>query len=193
MFSVFLACSFVIWLVSNLSESYESRAMFGLEYERVPEGLALEKGIQQELRLKLRASGFRFLTRSFGERSLKINLNSLNEDNNGTYYLTRSQLSGQIEKQLTNAVSLLELELDSDTLYIAAYPLVQKTVPIRPQPPVDCGKELSSLRRCRGHSGFGGHRRSGVRIVQDHRNKHPARESSGNFLQFFRTNSATSS
>ena len=131
-FSVFLACSFVIWLVSNLSESYESRALFGLEYDRVPEGLALEKGIQQQLRLKLRASGFRFLTRSFGEKSLTINLNSLNEDNNGAYYLTRSQLSGQIEKQLTNAVSLLELELDSDTLYIAAYPLKQKTVPIRP-------------------------------------------------------------
>ena len=131
MFSVFLACSFVIWLVSNLSETYESRALFTLEYNGLPDGLALEKDITQDLRLKLRASGFRFLTRSFGGRELKINLAGLGQDN-GFYYLTRSQLSAQIEKQLTNSVSLLALEMDSDTLFVAAYPLVQKTVPIRP-------------------------------------------------------------
>jgi len=131
MFSVFLACSFMIWLVSNLSETYESRALFDLNFESLPEGVALEKGLQQELRLKLRASGFRFLTGSFGQQELKINLSGLAEQE-GLYYLTRTELSAQIEKQLTNSVSLLELELDNDTLFIGAYPLIRKTVPIRP-------------------------------------------------------------
>ena len=131
MFSVFLACSFMIWLVSNLSETYESRALFDLNFESLPEGVALEKGLQQELRLKLRASGFRFLTGSFGQQELKINLSGLTEQE-GLYYLTRTELSAQIEKQLTNSVSLLELELDNDTLFIGAYPLIRKTVPIRP-------------------------------------------------------------
>lgn len=131
MFSVFLACSFMIWLVSNLSETYESRALFDLNFESLPEGVALEKGMQQELRLKLRASGFRFLTGSFGQQELKINLSGLAEQE-GLYYLTRTELSAQIEKQLTNSVSLLELELDNDTLFIGAYPLIRKTVPIRP-------------------------------------------------------------
>lgn len=131
MFSVFLACSFVIWLVSNLSETYESRALFSLEFESLPENLDLEKGIQQELRLKLRATGFRFLTGSFGQRRLKVNLNSLGEQT-GPYFLTRSQLTSQIEKQLTNSVSLLELELDRDTLYVNAFVRKEKKVPIRP-------------------------------------------------------------
>ena len=121
----------MIWLVSNLSETYESRALFDLNFESIPEGVALEKGLQQELRLKLRASGFRFLTKSFGQQELKINLSGLGEQD-GLYYLTRTELSAQIEKQLTNSVSLLELELNNDTLFIGAYPLIRKTVPIRP-------------------------------------------------------------
>jgi hypothetical protein len=64
-FSLFLICSFFAWFLSNLSESYESRCEFELNYQNLPDTLSLGKNAVTSMEGKLRTSGFQFLFYNF--------------------------------------------------------------------------------------------------------------------------------
>src|SRR6056297_929627 len=56
LFSLFLLCSFLVWFISNLSETYESRAYFTLNYRNLPDSLLLGKNSNSQIEAKLRTS-----------------------------------------------------------------------------------------------------------------------------------------
>lgn len=128
-FLVCLACSFLAWLVSKLSEPYESRVTFTLNYINLPDTLLLSKEANTTLGAKLRTNGFRFLYYNFNLKNIKVDLSGIREAK-GRYYLDALQLKKSLESQLANSTSLIELE--KDTLYVDLYQVAAKEVPVKP-------------------------------------------------------------
>ena len=128
-FLLFLLCSFLAWSVSKFSDSYESRATFNLTYTQFPDSLLLNNTAQDFLVAKLRASGFQFLAHGLHQKEIKVNLRQV-RNNGEDYFLTANELKVQMERQLSNTVSLLEL--NKDTFFIDLYQVVTKELPIKP-------------------------------------------------------------
>lgn len=124
-----LVCSFLAWLVSKLSEPYESRVTFTLNYTNLPDTLLLSKEANNSLGAKLRTNGFRFLYYNFNLKHIEVDLSAIREAR-GRYYLDALQLKKSLESQLAKSTSLIEL--DRDTLYIDLYQVAAKEVPIKP-------------------------------------------------------------
>lgn len=128
-FLICLACSFLAWLVSKLSEPYESRVTFTLTYTNLPDTLLLSKEASHTLGTKLRTNGFRFLYYNFNLKNITVDLSAIRETK-GRYYLDALQLKKSLEAQLAKSTSLIELE--KDTLFIDLYQVTAKEVPIKP-------------------------------------------------------------
>ena len=128
-FLLFLMCATLAWSISKLSGSYESRATFELVYTNFPDTLLLNTLEKDYAIAKIRASGFQFLGYGISTKKIKVDLqkiNNLKED----YFLTEAALKNQLEQQLSNTVSLLELE--KDTFFVNLYKVILKEIPIRP-------------------------------------------------------------
>lgn len=128
-FLLFLICSVLAWSISKLSGSYESRATFELVYTNFPDTLLLNTLEKDYAVAKVRASGFQFLGYGINQKKIKVDLQKINYLNDD-YFLTETELKTQFERQLSNTVSLLELE--KDTFFVNLYKVVLKEVPINP-------------------------------------------------------------
>lgn len=127
-FLLFLACSFLAWSISKFSESYESRASFKLNYKQFPDSLLLNDSDSDFFIAKLRANGFKFLSYGINQKEIDINLNQVTHKGEN-YFLTDNEIKIQMERQLSNTVSLLELE--KDTFFIDLYKVILKKVPVK--------------------------------------------------------------
>ncbi|MBO0329630.1 CdaR family protein [[Muricauda] lutisoli] len=126
-FSLFLLCSFLAWFISNLSETYESRAYFTLNYRNLPDSLLLGKNSNGEIEAKLRTSGFQFLYYKIFKSRMDIDVSQA-ELFNGEYVLSEDALKKQIDQQLSQNISLLEL--DRSQLVVDMYQVDTKKIPI---------------------------------------------------------------
>ena len=127
-FLLFLVCSFLAWSISKFSESYESRSSFKLDYKKIPDSLFLSKSDSDFFIAKLKASGFKFLSYGLNQKEIDINLQQVKSKGND-YYLTGNEIKIQMERQLSNTVSLLELE--KDTFFINLYKVILKEIPVK--------------------------------------------------------------
>lgn len=127
-FSLFLLCSFLAWFLSNLSESYESRADFTINYRNLPDTLLLGKNSENTLEAKLKTSGFQFLYFNFFKKRIDLDVSQVTHQN-GNYVLTEATLKKQIEQQLSQNISLMDL--GRDQLKVDLYQVVSREVPIK--------------------------------------------------------------
>nr|WP_297788144.1 CdaR family protein [uncultured Allomuricauda sp.] len=126
-FSLFLLCSFLAWFISNLSETYESRAYFTLNYRNLPDSLLLGKNSDNLIEAKLRTSGFQFLYYKIFKSRIDIDVSQVLFQNGG-YVMSEEALRRQMDQQLSQSVSLLEL--DRRTLDVDLYQVDSKKIPI---------------------------------------------------------------
>ncbi|MBS9463092.1 YbbR-like domain-containing protein [Flagellimonas sp. 389] len=129
-FSLFLVCSFLAWFLSNLSEAYESRATFDLNYKNLPDTLLLGNNATNTIEAKLRTSGFQFLYYNFFNKRVDVDLSEV-ERENSNYILTENALKKQMERQLSQNISLIDL--DRNQLILDLYQVASKEVPIKPK------------------------------------------------------------
>lgn len=127
-FFLFLICSFLAWFLSNLSEPYESRANFNLNYKNLPDTLLLGNNAVNSIEAKLRTSGFKFLYYNFVNKRVEVDLSQV-VNNNGNYILTEDALKKQMERQLSQSISLIDL--DRDELIVDLYQVAAKEVAIK--------------------------------------------------------------
>ncbi len=128
MFSLFLLCSFLAWFLSNLSESYESRANFYLYYENLPDTLLLGNNSSRSMEAKIKTSGFRHFYFNIFNKKINIDLSQSVYENQG-YKLTEDALKKQIESQLSQNISLIDLYRDE--LFVDMYQVASKEVPVK--------------------------------------------------------------
>lgn len=126
-FLVFLLCSSLAWLLSNLSESYISSTTFNLGFEEVPDSLLLTNVSKNKIDVKLRASGFQFLSYGFNKKIITIDLSSI-ENIDSKYFVPQRVYKRQIDKQLSNSIELMDL--DNDTIFFDFFKVYSKEVPV---------------------------------------------------------------
>ncbi|WP_190808995.1 YbbR-like domain-containing protein [Flagellimonas sp. S3867] len=127
-FSLFLLCSFFAWFLSNLSDSYESRANFNLYYNNLPDTLLLGNNSAETIEAKIKTSGFRHFYFNLFNKKINIDL-SQSVYANERYTLTEDALKKQIESQLSQNISLVDLYRDE--LFVDLYKVASKEVPIK--------------------------------------------------------------
>ncbi|WP_136465608.1 CdaR family protein [Flagellimonas onchidii] len=127
-FLLFLLCSFLAWFLSNMSESYESRANFNLNYRNLPDTLFLGNNSSDFLEAKIETSGFRHFYFNVINKKINIDLSQVSYVD-GRYKLPEASLKKQIEGQLSQNVSLVDLYRNE--LYVDLYKVKSKEVPIK--------------------------------------------------------------
>jgi len=127
-FSLFLICSFLAWFISNLSETYDSRSTLVLNYRNLPDTLLLGKNSQEVIEAKLRTSGFQFLYYNFFKKRIDIDVSQVSYKN-GKYVLDEDVLKKQIDQQLSQNISLLDL--DRNQLEVDLYQVAAIKIPIK--------------------------------------------------------------
>ncbi|MEO9511333.1 MAG: hypothetical protein ABJN84_16375 [Flavobacteriaceae bacterium] len=128
-FSLFLLCSFLAWFLSNLSEPYESRTDFSLNYRNLPDTLLLGTKSTNAIEAKIKTSGFQFLYYNFTNKMVDVDLSEV-AYYSGNYVLTEDALKKQLERQLSQSVSLIDLY--GQPLVIDLYSVATKEVVIKP-------------------------------------------------------------
>jgi len=129
-FLLFLLCSFLAWTVSKLSEEYESRANFEIVYRNIPDSLLSEGNIEKSISAKIRTSGFQFLSYAISSGSVQLDVQNVLEQD-GDYFLTASTVKNQMENQLPNRISLIEL--DAPIYWTDLYLVDSRTIPVQPK------------------------------------------------------------
>ncbi len=126
-FLIFLFCSFLIWLISKLSETYTERTTFEIVFVQVPDSLLLTSSSKSTLSARVQTSGFQMLGSGFRSNQIKIDVSQFKE-RGGRYYISPANYRRQMEQQLSGSVGLQEI--DRDTLFLELYGLVSKKVPV---------------------------------------------------------------
>ena len=128
-FFLFLFCSFLAWFLSNLSDSYESRTEFTLNYKNLPDSLILGNKAEKTLEGKVRTSGFQLLYYKFFSKRIDVDLSNVAYDN-GAYVIDEDVLKKQMDRQLSQNVSLLDL--DGTQWEVDLYQVSQKSLIVKP-------------------------------------------------------------
>nr|WP_299388759.1 CdaR family protein [Allomuricauda sp.] len=126
-FLLFLLASLFAWLMSNLSDSYESRVNFDLNYRNLPDTLLLGNHAVNSMEAKLRTSGFQLMYYKFWNKRVNVDLSEV-QYRNGRYMLSEDALKKQMDQQLSQNISLLDL--DRNQLTIDLYQVTTKEVPV---------------------------------------------------------------
>lgn len=116
------------WFISNLSDTYESRAFFTLNYRNLPDSLLLGKNANNEIEAKLRTSGFQFLYYRIFRSQIDIDVSQV-EYRSGQYVLSEEVLRRQMDQQLSQNISLLDL--DRNVLDVDLYQVDSKKIPVK--------------------------------------------------------------
>lgn len=127
-FLLFLCCSSLAWLFGRLSEDYTKRVTYDLEFTHVPDSLILGSVSKNTVDVRLRANGFQLLGLGFEPKKVSLDLASVLKSGK-KYYMPQQMYRNQIERTLSNAYEILDL--DKDTLFFRFYGAKTKTVPIR--------------------------------------------------------------
>ncbi|MCG2461105.1 YbbR-like domain-containing protein [Flavobacteriaceae bacterium F89] len=127
-FSFFLACSALLWFISNLSETYVGNTTFKLVYTNVPDSLSLAHASKDKIDVQLRARGFQFFGFSFSPKTINIDLSQVKKGRD-KYFIPEYVYKNQIERKLPLTMTLLNMD-SRDTLFFEFNKLYTKLVPV---------------------------------------------------------------
>jgi len=129
-FLLFLLVAFMLRLVSKLSEDYTKQSFFWVSYSSQPDSIRILPSTPDQIPVRLKGSGFTFLSYSINPKSIKLDLSDMNYRNNA-YYVSSNDFQGQVRDQLAGSMQLLDVGID--TLFIEYVAVIEKVVPVEVQ------------------------------------------------------------
>lgn len=130
MFLLSLLMSFIFWLLINLSKESISIANFNLSYFNLPHSKVIQNAPLKQLKLELKAHGFRFLSYQLNKKELRINLEHIKHLRNGKYYYLPNNYLRELQSQLSENVELLSVI--NDTIFLDLTIIATKKVKVTP-------------------------------------------------------------
>jgi len=135
---VFLICLLIstsLWFLNALSKDYSTTIAYPVKYVNPPSKQFLANEPPSKLELKIDAHGFTLLRYklSLSFSPIILNLTNITKDlkpENGIYKVPASGLMRRIKAQVSNEISILEVQ--PETLEIILDSLRTKTVPVKP-------------------------------------------------------------
>jgi len=126
-FLLFLVLTSIIWLLIELSKSYNSIAVFKVEYENVPADKLLQNTLISDVGVVLKAPGFSQFRYKAKEHHIKFNLRKVSKYNGRYYFLPNAQLS-YLNDQFPADVEVLNVL--TDTIFVELGKNISKKVPV---------------------------------------------------------------
>ena len=127
-FLIFLVLTSIIWLLIELSKSYNSIAVFKVQYENVPSDKLLQNTMISDVGIVLKAPGFSQFRYKAKEHNIKFNLRKVSKYNGKYYFLPNAQLS-YLNDQFPADVEVLNVL--TDTIFVELGENISKKVPVR--------------------------------------------------------------
>ncbi len=130
MMVIFLAVSFLFWILIKLSKQYTDTVPINVEYYNLPEGKMLLKEPIKTIDVTLKTFGFDLIKYHFFKRKIKVDLQDVKQKNVTTYYQLSDDLLSQITIQLISDVEVFAVK--PDTLFYVVGLSTTKKVKIVP-------------------------------------------------------------
>lgn len=130
MMVIFLAVSFLFWILIKLSKQYTDTVPINVEYYNLPEGKMLLKEPIKTIDVTLKTFGFDLIKYHFFKRKVKVDLQDVKQKNVTTYYQLSDDLLSQITIQLISDVEVFAVK--PDTLFYVVGLSTTKKVKIVP-------------------------------------------------------------
>lgn len=127
-FSFFLLVTVFVWLLVELSKTYNSTQKFEVVFKRIPENLLLEKKTPSKIEVLLISPGFSLLNYKIFGKKLTISLSGVKKNKAGYYLLPNKQLSLLAPQLSDSNIS----RVVQDTLYVALGEKITKKVSVKP-------------------------------------------------------------
>jgi YbbR domain-containing protein len=129
-FSFFLLIAFGFWVLQYLQQRFETSIVVPLNYRNVPEQIALNPGLPQEISLRIADKGTALLNYTLSQKitSVDIDLEKINPVRS-TYSISGIALEKEITKYLLASTSLVGYT--PDKIEVKYNPQKKKTVPVR--------------------------------------------------------------
>lgn len=140
---VFLLCVLIataLWFLNALEKDYTTTISYPVRYVSPPNHQFLANKPPEKLDLKVDAHGFTLLRHklNFSYSPIILNLTNITrnlESNNGTYQVATNTLTRRISSQISNEISLQQI--NPDIIRIVLDSLKTKTVPVKADVSVD--------------------------------------------------------
>ena len=110
-FFCFVLLSFGFWMLQSLQQEYEIEMTIPIRYKNVPDNIAFQDTIPQQVTIRIKDKGSVLLNYQLGQRFLPIdvNLKRAAEHPNGKEQLTPKSLENEVTKQLMATTQLMEI------------------------------------------------------------------------------------
>ncbi|WP_348713370.1 YbbR-like domain-containing protein [Tenacibaculum sp. 190524A05c] len=126
-FLSFLAASFLMWFLINLSKEYKTEVIFDLDYENLPQEKVFRETPTNQIRLLIKGNGFKLFSTNLFSKKVKLSLDKYKRKKR-KYYLLADEQSSEIQGQLKSGLELLDV-LD-DTIHLNLGTFRTKKVPV---------------------------------------------------------------
>lgn len=130
-FIVFFIISLFIWLLITFSKEYTAEVTIPIVFKNIPQNKLLQQSSQDELRLSVKASGFKLATAKIRNKAIDIDASKVKQTKKGKYYIISKKQFLKIQAQLRTGIYLQSIEKDTISLNIGE--LVSKYVPVLPK------------------------------------------------------------
>lgn len=128
-FLFFLVLTSIIWLLIEMSKSYNSIVIFKVQYENVPVDKLLQNTLNSEVGIVLKAPGFSQFRYKTKQHKIKFNLRNVSKFKGQYYFLPNTQLS-YLNNQFPADIEVLNVL--TDTVFVELGNNISKKVPVRP-------------------------------------------------------------
>lgn len=137
--SVFLIClciSFVLWLLTKMSENVSSSLEYPVQIQDIPEGMTLTSQSDSIFNIRVDSRGWHMLTlrRMQNSGDVPVSLRNIRLSQSGDQYYAALPTSG-IEEKITHEMEVYNnmVSLSPDTLYLTFEKQISKEIPVVPQ------------------------------------------------------------
>jgi len=115
MLLVFLAISFLFWMLIKLSKEYTDVVQFNVDYINLPEGKILQEEPAKRLDVTVKTHGFNLIKYHINKRDVNVDLYSVKRKRGLVYYQLANELLPQFQQQVASDVEVLVVQ--PDTIY----------------------------------------------------------------------------
>lgn len=127
-FFLFVLLAFIFWMLSKFSKEYEATVLFNVVYEGLPEDKIFQSKPPEQIPIHIKGSGFKLISAKLFSKKIKLNTGNLTNYRGTQYYILLNQQELDIEKQLSNGLSIDYFVKDS--VFFDLGTLATKKVPV---------------------------------------------------------------
>ncbi|MFY7671500.1 YbbR-like domain-containing protein [Tenacibaculum sp. MEBiC06402] len=127
-FLSFLATSFLMWFLINLSKEYKTEIVFNVTYENLPQEKVFREEPVNQIKLLIKGNGFKLFSTNLFSKNVVVSLDKYKRKKRKYYLLTEEQ-KPLLQEQLKSGLELLDIV--QDTIHLNLGTFRTKKVPIK--------------------------------------------------------------